>query len=277
MAGKRSKRRRASKTMAARADRHDLYQRSVQEPEVDVEFAVDTFRAEFGRRPYRLREDFCGTAALCAAWVREHHSNRAWGVDLDPETMKWGRRRNIDPLPGGPRRRVELTCGDVREVAPEPVDVVMAQNFSYFLFEQRGDLLGYFRAAHRNLRHDGLLILDAYGGPDSIRRVEEATEYDDFTYVWDQDDFDPITQRATCYIHFDFPDGSRLERAFTYLWRMYTIPEIRDLLADAGFSASDVYWEGTDSNTGEGDGLYTVQEHGEADEAWVCYIVGIKR
>ena len=274
---KRKRKRRARPTLAERADRFELYERSVQEPEADVEFALDAFRAEFGRRPYRLREDFCGTAAVCREWVLAHKRNHAWGVDLDAATLKIGRQRHIDPLSGGPRRRVELIAGDVRTVQCPPVDVVMAQNFSYFLFEQRHELLRYFRAARRNLADRGLLVLDAYGGPDSVRRVEESTEYDEFTYVWDQDEFDPISRRATCYIHFDFADGSRLERAFTYRWRMYTIPEIREILHDAGFASSDVYWEGTDPKTGEGDGVYTVQEEGEADDAWVCYIVGIKR
>ena len=107
--------------------------------------------------------------------------------------------------------------------------------------------------------------------------MSEETEYDDFSYIWDQDQFDPVRQRATCYIHFKFPDGSKLDRAFTYEWRMYTIPEIRDALADAGFTDSKVYWEGTDPETGEGDGVYTEAETADNDEAWVCYIAGFKR
>jgi len=269
--------RRDMRTMADRADPLALYERAVQEPEADVEFAIDAYRREFGRRPYRLREDFCGTAALCREWVRAHDKNRAWGFDLDGDTIAWGQQRNIDPLPKKLRRRVRLSVADVRSPANEPVDVVMAQNFSYFLLEQRRELLRYLRMARRNLADEGLIILDAYGGPESVRRAEEATEHDDFTYVWDQDDFDPINRRALCYIHFAFPDGSRLERAFTYHWRMYTIPELRDLLADAGFAATQVYWEGTDPDTGEGDGIYSVQEQAEPDEAWICYVVGVKR
>ena len=91
-------------------------------------------------------------------------------------------------------------------------DVVMASNFSHFLFTERAALLRYLRAARRNLDHQGLLILDAYGGPESVRRVEDETEHDDFSYIWDQDDFDPINRMATCYIHFTFGDGSALRR-----------------------------------------------------------------
>ncbi len=267
----------AAPTEAESADKHALYERAVQEPEADVNFAIDAFRSEFGRRAYRLREDFCGTAAVCRDWVLAHKKNRAWGVDLNAETLSWGRAHNLDKLPKKTRRRVALVEGDVRTKRTPPVDVVMASNFSYFLFTERTALLRYLRAARRNLDRQGLLVLDAYGGPESVQRVEDETEHDDFSYIWDQDDFDPINRMATCYIHFTFGDGSALRRAFTYRWRMYTIPEIRDALADAGFASSTVYWEGTDAKTGEGDGNYTPQESADPDEAWVCYIVAAKR
>jgi len=259
------------------ADKHALYERAVQEPEADIDFATDTFCGEFGRRAYRLREDFCGTGAVCRAWALAHKKNQAWGVDLNAETLAWGRANNLDPLLKKVRRRVTLIEGDVRTARTPPVDVVVASNFSYFLFTERATLLRYLRAARRHLDHQGLLILDAYGGPESVQRVEDETEHDDFSYIWDQDDFDPISRIATCYIHFTFGDGSAMRRAFTYRWRMYTIPEIREALADAGFASSTVYWEGTDAKTGEGDGVYTPQESADPDEAWVCSIVAAKR
>ena len=74
------------RTEADKADKHALYERAVQEPEADVDFAIDAFRSEFGRRAYRLREDFCGTAAVCRDWVLAHRKNQAWGVDLNRET-----------------------------------------------------------------------------------------------------------------------------------------------------------------------------------------------
>jgi len=274
---KQRKKNRGRDTMAARADRHRLYERAVQEPEADVDFAIEVFEAELGRRPHVLREDFCGTAAVCRDWVRAHPRNIAWGVDLDRSTLDWGQRHNIDPLPGKERRRVALVHGDVRATATDPADVVMAQNFSYFLFEERAGLVEYFRACRGNLGETGLILLDAYGGPESVARMSEETEYDDFSYVWDQDQFDPIRQHATCYIHFKFPDGSRIDKAFAYAWRMYTIPEIREALDDAGFSDSKVYWEGVDPDTEEGDGVYREAETADNDEAWICYIAGFKR
>ena len=57
-------------TMAAKADIHDLYEKSVQAVDLEVEFLRDTYRALRGRDPSSLREDFCGTASLTCEWAR---------------------------------------------------------------------------------------------------------------------------------------------------------------------------------------------------------------
>jgi hypothetical protein len=76
-----------------------------------------------------------------------------------------------------------------------------------------------------------------------------------------------------CRIHYRFPDGSRIDDAFTYRWRLWTLPELRELLSEAGFRDVTVYWEGTDEEKNEGNGVYEPAEVGEADPGWVCYIV----
>ena len=86
-------------------------------------------------------------------------------------------------------------------------------------------------------------------------------------------DFNPIDSSMNCHIHFAFPDGSRMERAFSYAWRLWTLPEIRELLLEAGFREVTVYWEGTDEASGEGNGVYEPAVVGDADPGWVCYIV----
>ena len=85
-----------------------------------------------------------------------------------------------------------------------------------------------------------------------------------------------IHNRATNYIHFQFPDGSELRRAFCYHWRLWTLPEIREVLEEAGFQSVAMYWEGTDDETGEGNGEWFCTANGDADHGWVAYIVGIK-
>jgi hypothetical protein len=258
---------------AQRADRHLLYEASVQDTESELEFVAETFEELTGRRLMRIREDFCGTANTSCAWVREGEDHEAISVDLDAEVLEWGRRQHVEALTENQRQRLEMINGDVLTVQTRPVDAVLAMNFSYYLFASRETLRGYFARAREALVDDGVLFLDAFGGYDAHRELEERTEYDDFTYVWDQASFDPIHHHMTCLIHFEFPDGSELKNAFEYHWRLWTLPEIRELLLEAGFSSATVYWEGTDEESGEGDGIYTPSETGDADAGWICYIV----
>ena len=86
---------------------------------------------------------------------------------------------------------------------------------------------------------------------------------------------DPVTGRCVCHIHFKFPDGSRIKKAFTYDWRIWSLPELREVLEEAGFKKVRVYWEGEDED-GEGNCEFTEDETGEADLAWIAYIVAEK-
>jgi len=258
------------------ADRHVLYEASVQDTETELEFVEETFKAVTGRQLLRIREDFCGTANTACAWVGSGKNREAIGVDLDGETLEWGRNHHVAALSKAARSRVQLVQDDVLTVKTPPVDAVLAMNFSYYLFTSRAQLRTYFERARAALVEDGVLFLDAFGGYDAHRELEERTEYDDFTYVWDQASFDPINHLMTCLIHFEFPDGSELNKAFEYHWRLWTLPEIRELLLEAGYSSATIYWEGTDEESGEGDGIYSPSETGDADAGWICYIVAQK-
>lgn len=264
-----------SATMADKADIHDLYERSVQAVDLEVEFLRDTFRALRGRDASSLREDFCGTASLACEWVRGGARRHAIGVDLDPEVLDWGRRNRLARLREDARARVKLENADVRTVATDRVDIVGAFNFSYFCFKTRDEMRKYFARVREALNDDGVFFLDAFGGPEASDLVKEKTKIDGFTYVWEQAQFEPVTSRILCHIHFKFPDGSKIKRAFTYDWRLWTLPELRELLLEAGFSSVRVYWEGDD---GEGGGNGEFKEHatGEADLAWIAYLVAEK-
>lgn len=260
---------------AAQADRFDLYQRSVQAPEGDIAFFLRVARRHRPAVPRVLREDFCGTAYLAATWVSGSRRRRAVAVDLDPAPLAWGRTHNVETLSPEARRRLRLIEADVRDVHRPLADIVCALNFSYCIFKRRDDLRAYLRTAYRSLAPDGLLFLELYGGTDAEILLEERRECDGFTYVWDQDTFDPISRHTECSIHFEFSDGSRLDHAFTYDWRLWTIPEIRELLAEAGFRHSEVYWEQTDDE-GEGTGEFRLTKRAENQEGWIVYIVGLR-
>lgn len=261
---------------AATEDRHDLYQKAVQCVESEIDFVDEKFQEIRGRKAKLLREDFGGTGNTSCEWVRRRKGNRAITVDIDKATLEWGREHNVGKLPPEAQKRVEMRCEDVRKVKTAAPDIILAMNFSYFIFEQRDVLLSYFKSVRRALAEDGIFFLDCYGGYDSFKETRERRELDDgVTYVWEQARYNPITGHMVCYIHFHFDDGSKMRKAFHYEWRMWTLPEIRELLDEAGFSKVTIYWEGTDEN-GEGDGNFEPATEADADPSWVCYIVAEK-
>ena len=267
---------RGGKTMAQRADRHVLYEKSVQDAAGEYRFVSKTFRKLRGRRAQRLREDFCGTANMSCEWVRRHRNNTAIGVDIDPEVLAWGRKHNLSRLKPAARMRLTLLQEDVRHAQTPAVDVALAMNFSYQLFKDRETLRGYFSSVRDALVDDGVLFLDMYGGYEAFQELKEKRNCKGFKYIWEQARYNPITGDMRCHIHFAFPDGSRLKKAFTYDWRLWTLPEIRELLDEAGYSKVTVYWEGYDKETGEGTGKYKPATRGDADPGWIVFITAEK-
>jgi SAM-dependent methyltransferase len=254
-------------------DRHWLYQQAVQSPEVHFHFFDRVYRERNGRLPFVLKEDFCGTALAAREWVLHRDGNAALGVDLDAPTLRWGRAHNLDTLDGERRRRVVLKRGNVLHVTRPKVDLVVALNFSYFIFRTREALREYFVAARKSLAPGGLFIGDIFGGWESQRPMQERTRHPGFTYVWDQTRFDPIANYGEFNIHFEFHDGGGIRRAFTYHWRMWSIPEIREVLAEAGFGRVDIYWEEIDRRTGFGNSRFRRMTTASNAEGWIAYFV----
>ena len=124
----------------------------------------------------------------------------------------------------------------------------------------------------------GLFIIDMYGGPDAMVEGEEERDLGGgIEYIWDQVDYSPATGRYDCAIHFRFRDGSEMHNAFEYTWRLWGLPELKDVMADAGFSQVDTYFEGTDpDDEEEGDGIFAKDGKGENIDAWLSYLVAQK-
>ena len=280
------KRRRTSKQTkrnykytAATADKHELYQLSVQDPEVEIAFVHRVYKKTFGRAPLTLREDFCGTAFFCAEWVKSHADRTAIGIDLDQPTLDWGMRRNIAPL-GAAADRVKLLRQNVLDPVKQTSDIALGLNFSYWVFMTRAEMRAYFEGVRASLSDEGLFVLDAYGGPYSMEamtedEIERTPIKGGFTYVWDQHAFNAIDHCVTNHIHFEFKDGSKLERAFTYQWRFWTLTELSELLIEAGFSKCHVYWEDEDED-GDGTGVYRARKKADNSGAWVAYVIAEK-
>ncbi len=265
---------------ASTTDKHELYQLSVQNVEAEIDFVEETFEQIRGRKATTLREDFCGTGNTSAEWVRRDPANTAIGLDLDQPTLDFGHENHVAKLDPQAADRIKLICRDVLTPGDaKGSDCVLAMNFSYWLFKTREQLRNYFIAVRESLGEDGVFFLDHYGGSEAMTETTEEKKIDDgpgrvFTYIWEQKRFNPITGDMECRIHFKFPDKTKIKDAFIYHWRLWSMPEIRELLSEAGFANVVVYWEGDDEDDEEdGNGIYEPSLEGDADPAFISYIV----
>jgi SAM-dependent methyltransferase len=265
---------RLAKILSARgADRHVLYEKSVQDPEFEVKL-LEKLGRDYGHPVVALREDFCGTALLCARWVEGDERRTATGIDLDSEVLAWGQKHNLSPL-GDAAARVRLLEQDVCAKVRKKHDATVALNFSYWVWKSREDMLRYFRSVRAGLTEGGFFLLDAYGGWEAQEPMLEPRKIKQgFTYVWDQDAFDPITNEMLTHIHFEFRDGTKMNRAFSYDWRFWSLPELRELLLEAGFAHVDVLWDDTSD---EEDPDYRPRRHATNQPGWIAYLVATSK
>lgn len=257
--------------MAELADRHVYYEDSVQCVESEIDFVDATFTKLRNRQAKSLREDFCGTTNTSCEWIKRRKNNTAISVDLDKEVLEWGEKNKIAKLSEDEKKRITVLNDNVMTVKTKPVDIVLAMNFSYWLLIERDLTIKYFKKIKQALVKDGIFFLDAYGGYEAFQEMTEKTKHKNFTYIWDQHRYNPITGIAKNYIHFKFKDGSKMMKAFSYEWRVWTMPELLQMLTEAGFKPT-VYWEQADED-GEGNGVFIPETEGDADAGWIAYIV----
>jgi hypothetical protein len=256
---------------AQKIDKYSLYLDSVQAPEFEVAFFEKVFKKEFSIEAVSLREDFAGSAAVCYEWVKSKKFRWAYAVDYDLEPLEWGK----DYF--GEHKNVTMLNQDVRSPSPIKTDLISAQNSSFCIFKTRKELLEYFQFAYNNLKDKGLFILDLMGGPATQQdEYLEKKKKSSFTYEWQQLSYDPVNNRAQFAINFKLKNGKTIAKAFKYDWRMWTLPELRELLEEAGFVAVDTYFECTDSKTQKGNGVFRITKKSTAHESWIAYIVAKK-
>jgi len=260
-------------------NKYELYEHSVQDARVEVDFMTWLYKLQRKRKALRLREDFCGTFKVCCEWVKQGPKYTAMGVDLSTSPLAYGRKTHLVKLSDDQQSRIRLLQRNVLHVHKPQVDVVCAFNFSYYIFKTRRELLNYFKASYKALARDGVMIVDAFGGTVTqdvhIERRWVKTRKYRFQYIWEQTIYNPIQNSAKYKIHFKLPNGQRIDNAFSYDWRMWTLPEIRETMIDAGFKKTYVYWEGV-NRKGQGNGRFRRQEHDDACDVWVGYLVGVK-
>lgn len=247
-------------------DTFDLYELCVTDGPRLARF----LRAVHGRDPKVLREDFSGTGALSRAWAQQGGKQRAVAVDRD--------RTVLQRASGA---RVRTVAEDVMRCGIK-ADIIAATNFPIGYWHARHDLVAYLKHVRKCLNSKGVFICDTYGGRDAftrlrLRRRVRSVGGTVVEHTWEQREADPITAMVNDVLSFrtrtrtgrarSFPD------AFVYRWRLWSIPELRDAMHDAGFSRSEVYSRMGDAVDSEGN-IYTspVCEDELMDENYVVYI-----
>lgn len=260
--------------------KYALYECSAIGADAVVAFFDHAFPELRGRKALSLREDFCGTFVISREWVASDPARSAVALDIDPEPLAYGRRHHLASLRPAARRRLAPRLQNALSRTTPRADAVVSDNYSFFVLKRMDDLVRYLGFVHDSLAPDGIVALAIAGGGgftekrrDRRRRV--APGIGRFVYVWDQKSFDPISAEGSFAIHLRLPDGTKLDDAFVYDWRVWTIPEVRLALEQAGFARSVVYWEQSDPS-GAGTNVYRIQERGDNDWCFNAYVVGLR-
>lgn len=233
-------------------------------------------RAMHAGDPLALGEDFAGAGAISRAWVAMSRKATAVAVDHDPAPLARLARARAG-------RRLKAIEADVMEVS-EPADIIAVLNFSICEMRTRRSLLRYLKHARKRLNANGVLVLDIYGGDDAFvtGRIADTKALPGggrVRYEWEQRHADPLSARVVNAMHFTvrrpgepvvkFPD------AFVYDWRLWSIPELREALEEAGFASSEVYPRFADAQDHEGN-LYVspIESAAELGASYSVYVVG---
>lgn len=251
----------------------DLYELCVQSPK----HVVDLLRAIHGEEPMLLGEDFAGSGAVSRAWVGQSDSHRAWCVDRDAEALS-----RCDGVEG-----ISVRVGDVMEERA-PADAIWVGNFSIGYLHDRASLVAYLKHARSRLGPGGVLVCDTYGG-ETAYTIGEVHRFHPLPaghspdgkggwrvrYTWEQREANPLTGMVTNALHFrieraGFIDAEIVD-AFVYHWRLWSVPELRDAMVEAGFASSAVYGQLPDAV--DGDGRPYIQSMDEVDEGEDSFIV----
>ncbi len=256
--------------MSDAPDRHALYELCVQ----SVEHLAPLIRAIHRGDPKTLGEDFAGTAALSYRWVESSPEARAIAVDLDEEALRYH----------GAHDRIDRRVSDVREINA-PCDALFVGNFSIGYLHTRAELVGYLRHARSRLGETGVFLCDTYGGESAftlggVHRPHPMPEGRICRYTWEQQSADPTTGMVTNVIHFRIERAGVIEHelfdAFVYEWRLWSVPELRDAMMEAGFASTQVYAKLADAIDDEGNAYVepVTDAEEELEDSFIVLVVG---
>jgi hypothetical protein len=255
-------------------NKYTLYENAVQDAGDEIRFINTRFKKIYGTKPLVLREDFGGTGYVACEWVKQSGHHQAFAIDLDSEPIQYGKQTHYQTLNGSQKKRMRYLKRDVLHAHSIKADAVCALNFSTWFFKERKTLLAYLSDVRRSLRKKGVFVMDTTGGHEVVLPHMDRKRFKGYTYFWQCKSYNPVNRNAHFAIHFK-PHGQRLRKnVFTYDWRYWTVPELRDIMAEAGFSKSIVYWEGDDGEGG-GNAIFRPVEKADDSEVWLAYIIAI--
>lgn len=264
-------------------DRFYFYELAVTNADMLARFC----RALHPGQPRVLREDFSGTAALARAWLALHPAHRAIAVDHDPKVLA---RAGSDAARLGRRGHLRTIGKDVLHAFAR-ADVIAATNFPLGYFHTRDELVRYLTVTRTRLSPKGLFLADLYGGASAFatgvtkRTIRESDgpgrrRGQRFTYLWDQQDANAVTGMVHNAIHFLYRAGGKtrtIRNAFTYHWRLWSIPELTDALHEAGFRGVECHSRLGDAIDSDGNLYVAAPDPSEPlDADWVVYVVARK-
>ncbi|KAL2894220.1 Xin actin-binding repeat-containing protein 2 [Bienertia sinuspersici] len=178
-------------------------------------------------------------------WLRTDPRRSAIGVDLDLEALNWCMENNVNKLleaslvksshpenlmenvtiqeneDSAQKIPVENSLGSAASVSGGNLkkdfsfpgrDIVCAFNYNCCCLQKRKELVAYSKHAFDALSRKG--------------------------YTWEQAEFDAIQRMTRISLHYQLhKPQKKIRNAFSYNWRLWSLPEIRDYLEETGYRA----------------------------------------
>lgn len=270
----------SAKSTESVPSRWRLYEHCVQNIPMTLRM-VDAMHAAASRTPARLlHEDFSGSAAFAHAWCKSSPKRAALAIDMDPEA-----HAEAAPHPRLARLAADLTRLPRKLPAPSKADVIYAGNFATCELHTRDALIAYLARARQRLAPKGVFVCDLYAGPGAWRIGETRVIHPPLPelpryrvqYTWRQREADLITGMVANEIDFELLNSKsvavhELVNAFTYRWRLWSIPELREAMAQAGFADVDIYPDSPEAVDSDGVAYLTPMDYLETKSSTVVYV-----
>lgn len=225
------------------------------------------FSQALAPKAHVLREDFAGSGSLARGWADLSPKHSAAAVEKDADVASYI----------GVHPRVKAVIADATRCTQQ-AEIIAATNFPLGYFHTRSELLKYLSHAKKCLTKGGVFFADMYGGDGCFTpQVQKRTLRNDivgrFTYEWEQLAANEATRMVQNRMHFQLA-SLRLENAFSYHWRLWALPELRDCMLEAGFKKVAIYDRLADAVDDEGNvWVEPVKDDEGLDATWVVYVV----